>query len=304
MFKNFLSVLTKRAPLLKEHSDSVKIYDIFTFFNELELLELRLAILNDFVDEFVIIESTETFSGKQKKLFYAENKKRFKRYHSKIRHFVVDSIPKNEADFVKRLEARSTDELDRQIIKEALQSDNVPKGQLHWLKEFYQKESIKKAITDLNDNDICFISDVDEIWNPEVRLDLSRDDIFKLRQIVYIYYLNNRSNEPWAGTLVTKYKNIKDNCLNHLRTKSKSKYTYVNNGGWHFSFQGGETRIKSKIESYGHQEFNTNAVKDGISDRIKKNEDFVGRKFKFWTDESQLPQYLLQNKEKYKKFFK
>lgn len=281
-----------------------KIFDIFTFFNELELLELRLAILNDYVDEFVIVEATETFSGKPKKLFYAEHKNKFKRYHSKIRHYIIDTVPTDEADFLKKLNARNTNELERRIIRDALSSDNVPKGQLHWLKEFYQKESIKKAITNLRDDDICFVSDVDEIWNPEVRVDLSRDDIYKLRQLVYIYYLNNRSNEPWAGTLVTKYKNIKNNCLNHLRTKSKTKYTYINNGGWHFSFQGGEERIKTKLESYGHQEFNTEEVKKGISKKIKNNEDFVGRKFKFWVDESDLPRYILENKEKYQSFFK
>ena len=41
------------------------IYDCFTFFNELDLLDIRLNILNDYVDKFVIVESTKTFTGKE-----------------------------------------------------------------------------------------------------------------------------------------------------------------------------------------------------------------------------------------------
>ena len=87
----------------------------------------------------------------------------------------------------------------------------------------------------------------------------------------YSYYFNNRSSEPWAGTLVTKYKNIKHNSLNHLRTKSKTKYTYLANGGWHFTNQGGPDQIRKKLESYGHQEFNNRAIKTDLENKITKN---------------------------------
>lgn len=52
------------------------IYDCFTFFNELNLLEIRLNILNDVVDKFVLVEATKTFSGKDKPLYYEQNKKK------------------------------------------------------------------------------------------------------------------------------------------------------------------------------------------------------------------------------------
>lgn len=281
----------------------MKIYDIFTFFNELELLEIRLNILDKYVDYFVIIEATETFSGKPKKLYFEKNKHFFKKYKHKIIHYTIKDVPKDEYDLRKRLLDKNLDDLNREIINNALTSNNVPKGQIHWLKEFYQKESIKKALTALKSDDICFISDVDEIWNPKVKIDYSKNDIFKLKQFVYTYYLNNRSDEPWAGTLVTKYKNIKNHCLNHLRTKSKTKYTYIKNGGWHFTNMGGAEQIKKKLESYGHQEFNNDEIKSKIEDRILNNQDFIGRKFKFWTDESDLPKYILENKNKYKNLF-
>lgn len=288
---------------IQQYRKKIHIYDIFTFFNEYDLLEIRLEILDPYVDYFVIIEATETFSGKPKPLYYEENKNRFKKWEHKIIHYVTRDTPQSEDDLRSRL-SPVTDILDTQIITDALTSDNVPKGQLHWLKEFYQKESIKKALTHLQNDDICFIGDVDEIWNPEAIIDFSQNDIFKMKQEARPYYLNNRSSEAWAGTLVTKYINIKRNCLNHLRTVSKTYYTYVDNGGWHFTNQGGAENIKTKLESYGHQEFNTSEVKSQIEKRIRENKDFIGRPFTFWIDESTLPEYIQNNKETYKHLFK
>jgi hypothetical protein len=121
---------------------------------------------------------------------------------------------------------------------------------------------------------------------------------------MYSYFLNNRTSEPWAGTFATKYKNIKDKCLNDFRDQAKTTYTYVENGGWHFTNQGGADRIKTKLESYSHKEFNTEEIKKELEKKIQENKDFVGRNFKFWVEEKDLPAYLLTNKEKYKSYFK
>lgn len=293
------------AKELAEYRKRIKIYDIFTFFNELELLEIRLNILAPFVDYFVIVESTETFSGMPKKLIFKENKERFKKFEKKIIHYAVKDTPADENNLHNRLSNDKLSDLDREIINNALTSDNVPKGIIHWLKEFYQKEMIKKALISLQDDDICFISDVDEIWNPEAQIDFTKDDIFKLKQNVYAYYVNNHSNEPWAGTLVTKYKNIKNGCLNHLRTASKTKYTYIKNGGWHFTSQGGADRIRQKLEaSYGREDYNNDEIKSQIKTRMLANQDYIGRRFKFWQNEAGLPQFLLDNKGAYKHLFK
>jgi beta-1,4-mannosyl-glycoprotein beta-1,4-N-acetylglucosaminyltransferase len=283
-----------------------KIYDVFTFFNELDLLELRLEMMDSFVDKFVIIECIETFSGNKKPLYYEENKDRFKKYHHKIIHHITKDPPKSFDDLRERILDLNSDNLMKQICIQALTTSNVPPGELHWLKEFYQKENIRKALLGLEDDDICFIGDLDEIWNPD--LDYSTIDnhsIYKLKQLVYVGYLNNKSNEPWAGTLLTKYKNIKDSCLNHLRTRSKTNYVYIDNAGWHFSFMGGEDRIKLKIESYGHQEFNNDQVKSQVSKNLELGKDLLGRpEFYYTINESELPKYVIENKEKYKHLFK
>lgn len=283
-----------------------KVYDIFTFFNELELLELRLEMLDSVVDKFVLIECVETFSGNPKPLYYEENKSLFKKYHHKIIHHVTYDPPKSFDDLRNRILDPNVDDLTKQICYQALTSNNVPAGELHWLKEFYQKENIRRPLVGLEDGDLCFVTDLDEIWNPELDYSKIEDHkIYKLKQLAYSLYLNNRSSEPWAGTLLTRYRNIKNSCLNHLRTPSKTPYEYIENGGWHFTFMGGVDQIKLKIESYGHQEYNNDEIKNSVEQNLSSNKDVLGRnQFQFWIDESELPAYLINNKQKYKKFFK
>lgn len=287
-----------------KYRKTIKVYDAFLFFNELELLEARLNILGPYVDHFVIVESTQTFSGQPKPLYYKENEQRFAKFKKKIIHYIVDDTPTDEAELRQRLQSDKLSSLERELIETSLTTDNVPQGEAHWLREFYQKECIKKALVGLEDNDICYIGDIDEVWNPEVIIDYRADDVFKFRQDVYAYFLNNRSSEPWFGTLATKYKNVKVSSINHLDTPTKTKYRYIDNGGWHFTNQGGPDRIRTKLESYGHQEFNNRKIKSRLEKQIQENKDFVGRNFTFWVDETGLPQYIKDNKAKYKGWFK
>jgi len=291
---NLLSTTQKSfSPKEKEeisvYRKKIKIYDIFTYNGEADILEIRLNILNDYVDEFIIVEAPTTFSGLKKPLYFQEQKERFKPFLNKIKYFVIDDYPK-----------------DQELLKLADSSSNVPKnGPEHWRREFYQIESTKKALTHLQDDDICFISGVDEIWNPEIIIDYRKNDIFKLRQEVYTYYLNNKSNEQFAGTTIaTKYKNIQNNCLNHLRTKSKTIYTYINNDGWHFTNMGGIEEVRRKLnDSYTTESYNTKEVQENLEKRFGEK-DYMGRNFKFEITENNLPKYILSNKNRYKKLFK
>ena len=81
----------------------LKIIDCFIFYNELELLKYRINILNNIVDYFVIIESTHTFIGKEKKLYYNNNKHLFDKFKDKIIHIIVNDFPyKNNINFSNR----------------------------------------------------------------------------------------------------------------------------------------------------------------------------------------------------------
>jgi beta-1,4-mannosyl-glycoprotein beta-1,4-N-acetylglucosaminyltransferase len=246
------------------------IYDCFSFFNELDLLEIRLNILDEYVDYFVLSESTQTFSGIEKPLYYIENKERFSKWNHKIIHHV--NVPIETKDSFERA--------------------------------YFQKESIIKSIENINDEDVVYYGDVDEIWKPQ---DVD-DNVYKLHQLNYAYYFNYRSSEEWIGTLVGKYKNIKKSGFNYLRANPTH---FKQDGGWHFTSMGGADQIRKKLEAYDHQEYNLDWIKNTIEIRMQEGKDFAGRPndwrgipFSFHVDESQLPKYILENREKYSKYFK
>ncbi len=300
-------------PEITMYRKTIKIYDIFCFFNELDLLEIRLNILDPYVDYFVIYEASRTFSGDPKPLYFQENRQRFKKWERKIIHYVVENVPKNEDDLRGRFYAnKDLDMIDREIIVNSLTSDLVTRNEnrwFHWAREFYIKESVIKALTNLGDEDICYVSDLDEIWNPELTIDYSKDDIFKPMQAGYQYYLNNRSDEDpwfgWSGTIVTKFKNIKALGINHIRAHSKMErsYTFLKNGGWHFGFMGGYEGAQRKIAESNHFYYNPKEILPELQNMISKNKDHRKRGIKLWKDERRLPRYILDNREKYKKLF-
>lgn len=256
-------------------------YDLFVFNGEYDMLEIRFHLLSPFVDKFIISECIETFSGNPKVSYWVErNRDRFEEWEDKVVYNLV------------------TEYSDSQILGQIEQRVNYV-DQPAFQKAFYQKETLRKTLEKLNpsDDDYIYYGDVDEVWKPK-GID---DRIYKLRQIAYSYFLNNRSPEDWRGTIVTKWKNLKDACLNDMRA---NPVNILEDGGWHFTNLGGLEAIKRKIESYDHQEVNIPWVKDGLEERFESNRDFLGRDFQFWIDDSQLPKYLLENKERWKHLWK
>jgi beta-1,4-mannosyl-glycoprotein beta-1,4-N-acetylglucosaminyltransferase len=266
----------------------MKIYDLILFNNELDLLEIRFNILNDYVDYFVLVEANETFTNKNKPLYYKINEKRYKQWENKIIHFVVDNS-------------------DLELWEYAKKSPNVGAGEPWWVREFYQKENMLKAFS-AYPNDIVCVSDLDEIWNPEIlkSLTFENKEVYRPIQTAYHYYLNNKSNQDisgWVGTRIGLYQTLKEKRVNHFRTEHFTPSIKIENGGWHFSNIGNQDFIRQKLESYGHQEYNNDFVKNCIQFAINQNVDFLGRGFNLMKDESNLPEYLKNNKEKYKHLF-
>jgi beta-1,4-mannosyl-glycoprotein beta-1,4-N-acetylglucosaminyltransferase len=70
----------------------MKLIDGFVFYNELGLLKYRLDTLYEIVDNFILVESTKTFSGNSKELFYEKNKHLYEKYQDKIIHIIVDDM--------------------------------------------------------------------------------------------------------------------------------------------------------------------------------------------------------------------
>ena len=283
----------------------MKVTDSFIFFNELDILEIRLNTLDPVVDKFILVESTVSHSGKEKPLFYQENKNKFEKFNHKIVHCVVEDTPNSFEEAQKRLMSPK-DELEKNILMHCLTTSNVPPGECQWLREFYQHESVRRGMlmAELQDDDICFVSDVDEIWNPSLKYITDDFGVYKLRQQVHMAFLNLRSSEDWLGTYYTKYRNIKNASANHFDTVSRTKHNIVENGGWHFTYQGGLEKIKTKLENFGHQEYNNDQVKNLIQDRLDRGMDVLGRPFSCTIENDILPEYIKENKEKYKHLFK
>lgn len=258
------------------------IIDVFSFNGELDILELRLNILNDSVDQFIICEGDETTAGNPKPRYFEQNKERYAKWAHKIKYHIFSPY------------------LDPILNTFAQRYLPIPQEQHWWHREFIQKESMRFALTHLYDDDKVFIGDVDEIWDPTITYPEGRAE---LQQTVYIYYLNNKSSEQWTGTSVMNYKDIKTNTLDNLRAYDEArKYMHapVIKSGWHFTNIGGYEFVKRKIQSYAHQEFNNPQTLSQIEQRIKNNEDYLGRSFTLGVDESDWPLYLKENREKYK----
>ena len=256
------------------------VVDVITFNGEYDLLEIRLNILDEFVDQFVICEARTTFSGKPKPLYFLKCCQRYSPWKHKIKYFIIDE---NYSDEEKKL---------------AEESPNT-KGAAHWKHEFLQKESIKKAHTHLNDDDIVFIGDCDEIWNPEFEMPEFKYPVF-INQNMYVYFLNNLSTEEWAGTMVSPYKYIKDECLNHLRTPERKWKNTAFKNGWHFTSMGGYEEVKRKLsDSYTRESYWIEQVENNLKNNVEQRKDFLGRGFTYTLDEESWPQYLKYNRKKY-----
>lgn len=257
------------------------IYDAILFYNELDLLEIRLNILNDYVDYFVITEATETFMGKTKPLYFKENIERFSKWRHKIIHQVVDDFPNNKL-----------------LYQFCYNSPNVGNKEHFWVREMYQKESMIFPLKEnCKDNDIVYVSDLDEIWNPEIQIKVKWDTVYRPIQTPYIGYLNNRiSKNTGVGTRFGAYKTLKKYGINYFRTEREVVSIPIEKGGWHFTFMGGIEMIKTKLQSYSHQEYNNDTIKNNIDSNIQTNVDFLNRGYTVWQDESDLPKYILDNK--------
>ena len=285
----------------------MKIYDAFLFFNELELLELRMNILNDVVDYFVIVESTVTFNSNPKQLLFNDNRHLFDKFKDKIIHVVIDDSPSSFLT-INYIDNPTTDGevLKNKILKYVDESPNWPRHETHWGVETYQRESIIKGLINCDEDDIIIISDVDEIPNPiEIeKIKNNIGEVFNFNQKMYYYYVNILKENNWSGPKACNWGKLKTISLNSLRQNKHTTKT-ISDGGWHFSFMGGESKVIEKIEAYAHQEYNKPYYKDNVKNNIMTNTDpfFRGSLTHVEIDDS-YPKYLLENITKYKHMIK
>ena len=292
----------------------MKVFDCFMYFDEEIVLDLRLNMLDPYVDYFVIVESIFTHKGDKRELKFNHDK--FKKFKKKIVYLTYD-------EKIKEIEQVNNDDSDyeksRKFILNAAYRENG------------QRNFISKGLRDAEDEDVILISDVDEIPNLEnINLKKINQKIMLFKQNMFYYKFNLKlPNLVWSGTKGCKKKylkspqwlrNIKDKKYPFYRIDtyfSEKKYInlmFVNEGGWHFSNIKTAGEIEYKLKSYlHHREFDVNPMTTTEIENIIKNKQAI---YDLTVDKTvnkigngnklekspliELPKYIQNNLEKFK----
>ena len=232
-----------------------RIIDGFTFYNEVDMLELRLRYLYPYVDKFLIVEADRKFSGEPKpfllKELMATSRFAWAADKVKIRSIHIDTSQM-------RLDARP---------------ESYDPTTDFWKIEATQRNAIRPET--MSTHDILLMGDVDEIPNANTLKLLRQNRQFRrwvqkepraFRQFFFYYNPHCLKAEPWAGTIVIGSEVAARMSNQDIRSK-RYKWKPLENGGWHFSYFMSPEQIADKIQSFSHQEYNTEYIRD--ADRIR-----------------------------------
>ena len=245
-----------------------RVYDGFMFFNELDVLEIRLNELYNSVTKFIIVEGRRKINGEvNNDMYLLNNMERFDKFKDKIVHIIVDDFP------------------------EVTPHDP-------WAFERHLRDSIIKGWIqlELRDNDVVIVSDADEIPRSSIVSSYKiKDGFSSLIQGLYYFYLNCYCHE-WEWQKIVPFSIAKHMTPCQIRyTEAMNK---IKDGGWHFSFMGGSRMIEEKMKSYAHQEYNTPEYLDRIENAIKTGEDIFKRpgiKGTIVSIDESFPKYVYEN---------
>jgi len=208
-----------------------RVLDCFLFNNELRLLDLHLEEADDFVDQFVIVEAPETFTGQSKPLCFAENKHRYAKYADKIRHVVAPIAP--------------------------------PVLRYPWMREFWQRHHIIAGLDRFaSDDDYVIIGDCDEILNRHFLVD-GLKDFAALKMRNYRYFLNYLrivgKKRHWIVSAVARFEYVRSTSPAEIRSFTsrsigRNPDYAIDDTGWHFSSVGDARLVQAKLAAYSHQE--------------------------------------------------
>jgi beta-1,4-mannosyl-glycoprotein beta-1,4-N-acetylglucosaminyltransferase len=293
----------------------MKIYDCFQFFDEEMLLDLRLNIMDKYVDKFVITEANYMHNGKPKELIF--NIENFSKFKDKIIYIKVEKQPPD------LFEINDSDD----DIKDTRGQKLVLNG---YKRDNYQRQMAIKALENIDPEDWVIINDIDEIPNlKQINLNNINKSLILFKQKMFYYKFNLLyQSMPWFGSKACKKKNfISPQWLRNVRQKkypfwrvdtlfSKKKYInvhIVDDGGWHFTNIKSPKDLEKKFLNYTHHyEFEQSKLKLNDLEKIvneKKiiydhSQDQAGYKWGSDTklnaiDLSNMPDYLKDNYKKY-----
>jgi len=285
------------------------------FFDEEMLLDLRLNVMDKYVDKFVITEAIYTHSGSPKKLIFDINK--FSKFKDKIIYIVVDKPPP-DLFRIDESDDNKQDTKGQKLILNGYKRDN------------YQRQMAQQALNDIDPDDWIIINDIDEIPNlKNVDMRTIKNKLLIFKQKIFYYKFNLLySSVPWFGSKACKKKNfLSPQWLRDTKHKkyplwrlditfSKKKYNdifYINNGGWHFSNIKSPEDIEKKLLNYTHHdEFEKSGLNlEDLRKKVKEKkiiyDHSIDQKGYKWGAEttlrtielSEMPDYLNENYKKY-----
>ena len=263
------------------------IYDCFSYLDEDLLLNLRLNILNKYVDYFVIVEGNRTWQNNSKELKFDINK--YEKFKDKIIYIKVTDLPD---------------------------------GRDPYLRENHQRNSILKGLINSKDQDIIIISDLDEIPNPEVFKNFKKEmrfAVFKQKHFYYKFNLQSKNNPYWLGSRICLKKYlISPQWLRDLKFKKRPFWrldkfrlnNIIENGGWHFcNLKKPESllyKYKNLCETDDPIHFKEKIDEkylniEEIKKRINEAQDIIGRKDNFIKVnlDNSFPKFLINNQSIY-----
>ena len=295
----------------------MKVYDCTLYYDEDLILELRFNILSKFVDKFVICESKFSHSGREKKLNFDINK--FSEFKKKIIYLT------------------STDEPSGLIFdKNSIEKKELPENFRHNAvrRIAHQRNKLFDGLGEANENDFILYSDNDEIPN----LDHFNFKNFNKKYVMFeqklFYYKFNLFLDRifWYGTKGCRKKYL--NTFEKLRQIKPKVYPFyradtffkfdkqisldiVKEGGWHFTrLQTPEDIHSKELDAEHHDEYrasgkNVDKIKELIKNRKIDHDHFADTKASKYGSEFELtkmsfvnlPKFIQENKEKYKKWF-
>lgn len=281
------------------------VFDCFTFFSEFDVLDIRLNVLRDVVDFFVIVEAAWTHTGKSKDFMFEKGRSRYAEFLGKIIYIKLVEEPK--------FPSGATD------IEKA------------WIRENVQRNAILQGLVSASTDDYVIISDLDEIADPDAILSVVRsrtESIVALNMRQYCYYLNFRNAScPYWGVRpkILKYSVLMSShsyldlrptvcapcACNEVPSPSlirmRNADKVVLDGGWHFSYQGGMESILKKLSSIvegeevirsigGHEH-----LKENLLSLVRSGRGALGGHERFVAEPvgKNLPKYVVENQEKY-----
>ena len=251
------------------HYSNNMIIDAFTFFNEKELVELRVKYLSEIVDCFLIVEADVTHTGKEKKWNFPEIlEKNLKEFSKKIQYH------KMKVDLAEAEATKSPNYVGKTLGR----SWRIETMQRNFLKESYKKFSTSE--------DIIIISDLDEIPSRDKISFIKSCDFKEIAPIAFgqsLFHLNCNylDLEQWIGSVAIT-KQLIDKYEPQIFRDYKNRISRFQDAGWSFSSFGGAKRIREKLEAFCHEEYNKEKYKDEnhLKKCIETGSDLFNRKVK------------------------